>query len=158
MWFGLLLQNVWRRTVKSAVINQTSVSNAKLATKRTRREYVVCFMWYVTTGIAIYTKLFPFDGIEAVEPIITICWSCKRGFLQFVRDCNWVGCSAVVMFGSVSYKAGIANIRIALSKYLLCNVFFSSVYCEQLPKMQCHTKQMHQMQVWLQEEQKRTML
>ena len=36
-----LLQCVWRRTAKSAAVNQTSVSNAKLATKRTRRDNVV---------------------------------------------------------------------------------------------------------------------
>ena len=37
-----LLQSVWRRTAKIAAVNQTNVSNAKLATKRTRRDDVVC--------------------------------------------------------------------------------------------------------------------
>ena len=40
--YGPLLQSAWRRTVKSAAVNQTNVSNAKRAIKRTRKDDVVC--------------------------------------------------------------------------------------------------------------------
>ena len=41
MCFYLTLQCVWRRIAKSAVRNQTNVSNANVATKRTRRDSAV---------------------------------------------------------------------------------------------------------------------